>query len=264
MPDSSSGFTPVIDFRYVVNALHWRIEQGQELAAHLGYPSAEALPPFTEELLHPEDRGKIARLVRRIGDFALQLGPDATLRSTFILAHRMKRADGSYAKILRYLQPDAMGSAGRLERYQCFCTDVSRLPGFESVSFDVRLPADVVVSTEEALRFFADVLDDALLHFTERELQVLRVWALTNTARHAAASKVSVALVRNESMVVVDIADNGQGFDVAEVLARGGQPHGMGLLGMRERVTLLGGRFDIEAQPGAGTRLLFSIPWEQP
>lgn len=88
--------------------------------------------------------------------------------------------------------------------------------------------------------------------------------ALTNTARHAAASKVSVALVRNESMVVVDIADNGQGFDVAEVLARGGQPHGMGLLGMRERVTLLGGRFDIEAQPGAGTRLLFSIPWEQP
>lgn len=88
--------------------------------------------------------------------------------------------------------------------------------------------------------------------------------ALTNTARHAAASKVSVALVRNESMVVVDIADNGQGFDVAEVLARVGQPHGMGLLGMRERVTLLGGRFDIEAQPGAGTRLLFSIPWEQP
>lgn len=186
MPGCSSGFTPVIDFQYAVNALHWRIEQGQGLAAQLGYPSAEALPPFTEELLHPEERGKIARLVRRIGDFAIQLGPDAALRSTFILAHRMKRADGSYAKILRYLQPDAMGSTGRLERYQCFCTDVSRLPGFESVSFDVRLPADVAVSTEEALLFFADVLDDSRLRFTERELQVLRVWALTNTARDAA------------------------------------------------------------------------------
>lgn len=88
--------------------------------------------------------------------------------------------------------------------------------------------------------------------------------ALTNTARHAAASKVCVQLTCDESSVVVVVEDNGQGFDMAEVLARAGQPNGMGLLGMRERVTLLGGHFEIEAQPAQGTRLTFRIPWEQP
>ncbi len=88
--------------------------------------------------------------------------------------------------------------------------------------------------------------------------------ALTNTARHAAASQVCVQVTRDKSTVVVSIADNGQGFDVAEVLAQAEQSNGMGLLSMRERVTLLGGSFDLEAQPGEGTHLNFSIPWEQP
>jgi signal transduction histidine kinase len=87
--------------------------------------------------------------------------------------------------------------------------------------------------------------------------------ALTNTAKHAAASKVCVQLRRVPEAVVVLVEDNGQGFDVAAVVARSGQPSGMGLLSMRERVTLLGGSFDLEAAPGKGTCLRFSIPWEQ-
>lgn len=106
-------------------------------------------------------------------------------------------------------------------------------------------------------------LDTRLASEIETALYRVSQEALTNTAKHAAASKVCVELTYHASTVNVAIADNGRGFDVAEVLARAGQPHGMGLLSMRERVTLLGGTFDLAVQPGQGTRLTFSIPLEQ-
>jgi signal transduction histidine kinase len=103
-------------------------------------------------------------------------------------------------------------------------------------------------------------LDTRLAPDIETALYRVIQEALTNTAKHAGASKVYVQVTRNPSTIVVSIVDDGQGFDVAEVLARTGQPYGMGLLSMRERVTLLCGSFDLAAQPGRGTHLTFSIP----
>ncbi|MEZ4616356.1 MAG: sensor histidine kinase [Caldilineaceae bacterium] len=81
--------------------------------------------------------------------------------------------------------------------------------------------------------------------------------ALTNVARHAAASAVHLTLHYHPQRITANFEDDGRGFDVDAVLAR--DVGSMGLLGMRERVTLLGGTLQIDS--GAqGTQLCFDIP----
>jgi signal transduction histidine kinase len=79
--------------------------------------------------------------------------------------------------------------------------------------------------------------------------------AIANIARHAEANSVSIALEFAESRICLEVEDNGQGFDFNE------SPNGsFGLLGMKERATLLDGTFAIDSQPGNGTRLAVTIP----
>ncbi|MCE9566059.1 MAG: PAS domain-containing protein [Planctomycetes bacterium] len=87
--------------------------------------------------------------------------------------------------------------------------------------------------------------------------------ALTNITKHAAASRASVVLGRRDSEAVVVIEDGGTGFDPQAVFAPTlGRRGGLGLAGMRERVTLLGGAVEIESEPGRGTTVIARIPLE--
>jgi signal transduction histidine kinase len=83
--------------------------------------------------------------------------------------------------------------------------------------------------------------------------------ALTNVAKHAQASRIHVHLECRKSSIIATIEDDGQGFDLEMVTSRGG----VGLLGIRERVALLGGRLTIESNQGRGTRLTVEVPWRQ-
>ena len=83
--------------------------------------------------------------------------------------------------------------------------------------------------------------------------------ALTNVAKHAGASRVAVRLERSESTVTAVVQDNGRGFEAEEHTAHL-RERGAGLLGIQERVALLGGSFDIQSRPGQGTRLTMRIP----
>jgi PAS domain S-box-containing protein len=78
--------------------------------------------------------------------------------------------------------------------------------------------------------------------------------ALTNVSRHSKATRVSVVVERRDGHVVAIVEDDGQGFDPD------GHVGGFGLLGMRERVALLGGTVEIESAPGAGTTIFARIP----
>jgi PAS domain S-box-containing protein len=84
--------------------------------------------------------------------------------------------------------------------------------------------------------------------------------ALTNVARHAQASKVRLHVEQNTSQVLACIQDDGKGFDVRKLEGLETQEHGVGLLGMRERVASLGGDLRIESEPGRGTRLFVELP----
>jgi len=78
--------------------------------------------------------------------------------------------------------------------------------------------------------------------------------ALTNIVKHARASAVSIVLARREGAVTVLIEDDGRGF------TRDGSGEGLGLLGMGERLALLGGRLEVESRPGAGTTIVAEVP----
>ncbi len=98
------------------------------------------------------------------------------------------------------------------------------------------------------------------------ELALYRVMqeALTNVVRHAAAQRVRVELALNGTAVRLEITDDGCGFDAEEFLRNPPAGHGMGVLGMRERVATYGGQINIESHPGMGTALKLAVPLTQP
>jgi signal transduction histidine kinase len=82
---------------------------------------------------------------------------------------------------------------------------------------------------------------------------------LTNVARHAGAQRVQIRLEIQDA-AELQIIDDGCGFDSLTYLRNPPPGHGMGVLGMRERVVSYGGRFDIESRAGHGTQVRLSIP----
>jgi signal transduction histidine kinase len=81
---------------------------------------------------------------------------------------------------------------------------------------------------------------------------------LTNVARHSSASTVNISLKQENSSLILRISDNGRGITPEEAAGA----RSLGLLGMRERATSLGGRVDIEGPPGRGTLVTAHIPRE--
>jgi two-component system sensor histidine kinase UhpB len=80
--------------------------------------------------------------------------------------------------------------------------------------------------------------------------------ALTNVARHAKATQVSIDLVEADGQITLEVRDNGRGISEQEMQKQAS----FGLLGMRERAALLGGEATITGQQGKGTRVVVQIP----
>ncbi len=78
---------------------------------------------------------------------------------------------------------------------------------------------------------------------------------LTNIIRHANASRVDILLERRDDLLIVVVEDNGVGFDPVVPLV-----DQLGILGMRERADMLGGRLTIESSPGQGSSVILEVP----
>lgn len=106
-------------------------------------------------------------------------------------------------------------------------------------------------------------LPDATVRFSpEVEMAAYRIVqeALTNAARHAAAQAVMVSVKAQPDRVLIQVVDDGQGFDVTVI--NPAESHG--LSNMRERARLLGGTFRLETAPSRGTRLNVELPLTEP
>lgn len=97
-----------------------------------------------------------------------------------------------------------------------------------------------------------------------QEHQLLRIGqeAVANAVHHAQAERIEVLVCYREREVVLEVKDNGRGFDANEALAIA-SGH-FGLLGLRERANKLQGRLRIESQPGAGTLISVTVPVNSP
>ncbi|HXB58176.1 MAG TPA: sensor histidine kinase [Candidatus Acidoferrales bacterium] len=83
--------------------------------------------------------------------------------------------------------------------------------------------------------------------------------ALTNVSRHAHASRVEVSIQKLADGIYMKIKDDGKSFEVDRMMRSRGRKH-LGLLGMRERLEMVGGLFDVESAPGKGTTITAHIP----
>jgi PAS domain S-box-containing protein len=104
--------------------------------------------------------------------------------------------------------------------------------------------------------------DDYIPLSREKSTAIFRIFqeALTNVARHAEASRVTVHLEHLADSLRLLVRDNGRGISEQELEGK----HSLGLLGMRERIQLLAGEFNIYATPGQGTTIQVDIPTDQP
>jgi signal transduction histidine kinase len=85
---------------------------------------------------------------------------------------------------------------------------------------------------------------------------------LNNIGRHAHATRAQLRLDFVDTLVRLTVEDDGRGFVVADVLGAQPQRRAWGLLGIQERIELVGGKFKVESAPGRGTRLSVEIPIE--
>jgi signal transduction histidine kinase len=97
--------------------------------------------------------------------------------------------------------------------------------------------------------------DSRLPAETETALYRIVQEALTNVIKHAQAGTVSVVLTRKGDRVVAVIEDDGRGFDPADT-----SDERLGLLGMRERIALVGGQLAVESRPDKGTTIAVEVP----
>jgi len=83
--------------------------------------------------------------------------------------------------------------------------------------------------------------------------------ALTNVARHAQATRADVKIQKLRGAIRMSVRDDGKGFELGS-LSRGGRKQPLGLLGMTERVEMVGGNFTLHSVPGKGTTVIVRIP----
>ena len=117
---------------------------------------------------------------------------------------------------------------------------------FRSRGIDVALRVDLDFEAGRAPTRHDDELETALYRITQE--------AMTNALKHAGAESLSVEITEADGHVDIRVRDEGRGYDPSE------HTGGFGLLGMRERVELLGGRLTVDTAPGAGTTVLARLP----
>jgi signal transduction histidine kinase len=131
----------------------------------------------------------------------------------------------------------------------------SALDDFGLVAALERLAESFAEQSGISVDFQAALADERLPNEAETALYRIVQESLTNVVKHARARRVSILLTRTNGAVKAVIEDDGRGFD-PEQAADGG----FGLVGMRERLALLGGRLEIESARDAGTTVAAEVP----
>jgi signal transduction histidine kinase len=140
----------------------------------------------------------------------------------------------SIRNIALLLRPSMLDDLGLIPALEWQAREVSRRSGIK-----VKVTAENV----------SDSLPDAVRTGIYRLVQE----ALNNVSRHSGAKSVLVTVQQTNGSIVLTVKDDGSGFEPGKI-------RGLGLLGMEERVKQLGGRLEIESQPGRGTLLRATLP----
>ena len=143
---------------------------------------------------------------------------------------------GKVRDLAHNLRPPVLDALGLKVAMQTYCTEFSRR---------TRLP--IIFEVDEDLPVLPDIYNITLYRVLQE--------ALTNIVKHAQASQIWVDLTVEDQTISLTVQDNGHGFVEGNT-----QSNGIGLTGLRERMLLAGGRFNISSSPVRGTIVLAQFP----
>ncbi|MFQ5889559.1 MAG: PAS domain-containing sensor histidine kinase [Gemmatimonadota bacterium] len=189
--------------------------------------------------LHDETLQTLAAILIRLR--VAQRGPDVLSVQELLEELRLEIAEAAdgVRRIARDLRPPALDELGIVAAIQEHARSLRETAGL-------------------AIEVEADPLDDALTDEAQLVLYRIVQEALSNTVRHAYASRAWVRLRRQGNLVVAEVKDDGTGFSVGELMTR--DERGLGLFGMTERASYVRGRVIIDSRPGEGTTIRAEIP----
>jgi PAS domain S-box-containing protein len=219
--------------------------------------SREQLRSFTRRLqsLLEEERTRISREIHdEFGQSLTALKLDLSSIRRKILSEGLAGLSGSVhevelavsriirtvRKIATDLRPGILDELGLVAAIEWVANDFQRGAGISCK-----------VSARGADHIYDPVLSTAVFRIVQE--------ALTNVSRYSAASKVKVSLERKGDTLIVEVRDNGIGIMEGKIF----DPKSLGLIGIRERVLLLGGEAMISGSPGEGTSVRVILPVEK-
>ena len=181
------------------------------------------------------------RLERAIQQLSLEgiRGETDGLRSIVAM---IQEAIQEVRRIQKTLRPSLLDDLGILPTITWFCRE------FQSVYADIRIEQHVTIREDD--------VPEPLKIVIFRIMQE----ALNNIAKHSGTEKVSLRLEKTPGTIDLIIEDNGRGFSLEEVAAMKGPERGLGLVSMRERAELSGGRCVIDSVEGRGTTVRATWP----
>jgi signal transduction histidine kinase len=163
---------------------------------------------------------------------------------------RQRRGDSRADESLADVQRDLIALLGHLREFAHaihppVLADKGLLEAIEAQA--ARLPIEVVIEAEPALRGVR------FPRHAEAAAWFVVAEALTNTVKHAAASRVQVVLGQQDGRLAVEVSDDGCGFDPAAA-------RGLGLSSLADRMSIVGGTLRIDSRPGTGSTVRAEVP----
>lgn len=238
------------DGRYlsVIRDLSERIKAEQELQHY--YNQLKELNIYLQNVREDERTG----IAREIHD---ELGQQLTVLKMDI-SWLSKKLDTDKPEIREKLD-------GLLEMVDNTVKSVRRISSElrPSLLDDLGLPAAIEWHAQEFMKRTGLVIETSIEQQEvtlpgKLAITLFRVFqeSLTNVARHANASLIHVTLKLENHRLLMEVLDNGQGFFIGDIERK----KTLGILGMKERIAIIKGEYDIQSSPGKGTRVKVSIP----
>jgi signal transduction histidine kinase len=206
----------------------------QDLSARLVSAQEEERRAISREL-HDEVGQSLSALLMEAGNAARVPDSSAEVRRH---VESIKKLAETSVNVIRnmtlLLRPSMLDDFGLVPALEWQAREVSKRTGLR-----------VHVTAEEASGELPDQLRTCIYRVVQE--------ALHNCARHSQARSVKVTVKQEAHRILLSVEDDGHGFEAGRV-------RGLGLVGMEERVTHLGGAFEVRSRPGAGTRVAAELP----
>jgi len=214
------------------------LDEVRDLSAHLQTVREEERRAIAREV-HDELGHALTALKMDIAWLVKRIPADdeSAIRNGRELGQLVDQTISVVRRIVSELRPPVLDDLGLEAALEWLCEDFKRHHGLEAAFHVSEVPSRL--RGDNASAIFRIVQE-----------------ALTNVSRHAGASRVGVRLGKDGDGFVLNVEDNGRGFDTEKFRDLAG----FGLLGISERVRDLGGTLDIDSKPGAGTRLTIDLP----